>query len=1256
MPPLEGQARLDALKRLKELRSIKTGQVAPTPQPTAPVTPPSPQPISTQLAGPVPPSAQPQGIEASNLFGTPSRAELPKPPTIPTGLALQVAAGGAFENIKNFPAKLADLLSIEHFPELKEMQSTELQEFGQALRPAQTFGQNIGAGAIGLAPYLVPIAGQALFATDVLSEISERPGAALDIIKGIGESFKIPLLEAAEPFLTLKGIPGPIPAIKAAREETREQFRQQPVETLVNIALPLAIAAGVGGKVAKVTKAAKGFRKPKPDAVKAAGITDLTKQAGDLAKPSPILRDIGEVIGQELGITKPRFKISPELQKAIDVAEGIPKERPLQGVPRPIPPVTPATQEPVQLGAGKPEIPPEIAVKPPEKPVTGIKPPEAPAVPKGALEQIPQQPIGKAKLVQPKKKPVLEQIEKPTEEFAGLTKRDIDFVRKTTFLDELPKPERKRRIVTVRKAKEKGLDRTALELADETIKSRRPITDEQHAGMVLRMGQIENDIAASVKLRSDLIKKGNDRAAAGEIARTEALIDQVDRLTRGSAFAGTESARALSARNIIISRDDFTIGRVTQRARAAKGKNLTTKEIERLTTLTDRNKVLEGQLKEVEIRLAKAEAEKQANIASDFVKLESRKPKAPLDKIKVERNRIKKELAALGFRVNELTGLSAEGLHFVGKLGVSYIREGVKTLEAVVKRVRETVPDVSAEDVHIALNSKKPGAVKKARTEATKRVVQIKRQAKLLENIEKAERGIFDKPKARPTTTPEIKALQKQLRELRNEAWRSSVPTERLERAINTLSELQDQLANYHRALRKKQPVLPEQLKAIRDNIKEVRKDMRIEDVLAEQQEQLRTGDFKIKPKVEKKAISPDRERKLIEIKLNRQKINERIRASAPVTTKSVIREGINFLRTARTIGEASGVLRQGLGPIMMRPGAAPKAFGQSVRAAFSQFKAEQIDLKIRSADHHYLRERAGLELPEIGSKLTKGEELFRSNIAEKIPGYASVVRASERQFTTFLNLMRVSVFDGFLAKYPNATRVELTALAETINVFSGRGRLKANTAENLSLFLWAPRFAVSRFQAPFQFFRTLKTPRVRNEVAKAIVRTATTGAMILGMAKLSGLEVGTNPRDSDFGKIVIENTRIDIWGGVQQPMRLIAQLGLAGTDAVGFTEAKRDIDPIDLVARFAEYKLAPHIGLVSELVTGETAVGEQTTPTEAAFRSVLPLFYQDVIDAYKIDGVRGAAITVPTGFLGVGVATFQKGRKKKKSLSSFLK
>jgi hypothetical protein len=859
------------------------------------------------------------------------------------------------------------------------------------------------------------------------------------------------------------------------------------------------------------------------------------------------------------------------------------------------------------------------------------------------------------------------------EKTIGLKKTEIESIRKNTGLDQLEAAERRGWEEVLHRAKNEKFDEKAVASADEIIKSGRAVSDVEHAGMVVKSAQLANEYDIAVADVSTHVSRGNTAAARLERSRAESILDQIDKLTEASNTAGREAARALSIRRMMVNREGYSLAHVMQRAQASKGSRLSTKETARIQNLVDQHGRTQKKLKELEANYDNLLAERDRLTAERVTQVEAKKAKIERrktrlrEKIQTERADIKKQLTNMGYRVNDVTGVTAEGSYLVGRLAVSYIKEGAVTLDAVVKKVIADIPQLTKRDVYQALITKDPKMQKKARVETVKRISQMKTQARLLLEIENAEKGVFEpitKPGQKIRQPAAIKQLQKRLRDLRAEAYKSQLPAARLEHAIKTINELQDQLANHYRNVKKQKPVETPELTAAREKIKEIRKTMHVQDELVKAQDQLRTGNFELKQKPETKPIPPELERQQIALKRARRELRMAIDDLKPATAKSVTVEAINTLRTLKATADMSATLRQGLVLSVRRPGAATKSFGKSVKAFFSENAADAIDNAIRSAPHHYLREKSKLYLSERGStRLTAREEMFMARSIEKWPVIGRIVKASDRHMTSYLNMMRTAAFDQFLKKYPNATHAELSAWADFVNVASGRGNLgsAAGMANVMSTVIFAPRFSVSRIQTPYMFFKHIKKPRVRTEIAKDMVATASLGATALTLAYLAGAEVGTDPRSPDWGKMKFGDTRVDLWAGMQQPMRVVARIGLGITDKAGWTgkdltDYQKDVDPLEITGRFSAYKLAPSVTVPLELYRGKTMVNEPTTPTETAVRAMIPLVYQDVADAWRLEGAGRAGLTAGLAFLGVGVNTYSRKEAAKEKIRALSK
>lgn len=903
----------------------------------------------------------------------------------------------------------------------------------------------------------------------------------------------------------------------------------------------------------------------------------------------------------------------PGLRGGVQVALEVPIERPAVVPPVPRPVVEPVTPKPAPMAPPVPEAPPVL--------VQGLR---------GGV------PV------------VLEQ-----RNVLGLNLEGNALLRVEAELQRLPPADIKSFVETVAEAKAARKSFSALETADELLLNKRPITDIEHIGMIIKGIELKREYATAIKESSDLAGIGNTSGARVARARADIIMINIDKLTEGTKAGRRGAARVMGLGRIMLDMETYDIASVTQRAQASKGARLSPKETAKIEKIVAEHSKLQDQLRQAEVAYDQLLAERDRLAAENITKVETRKPRIKSAKtieiILAERAGLKAQLADMGYRVNDITGVTAEGAYLVGKLAVNYIKEGVRTLPDVVSRVQRDIPVLTERDVYKSIIAKDPKRQLKARSETTKRIADLKTQADLLLKIEKAEEGVFDLPKGKAPRIAEVRVLQARLTDLRSQAYKSGMHPARMERAFKTINDLQDQLANYYRPIRQKRPIETQELVSAKEKIRDLRREMAVENDLMNLNEQMRTGDFVIKEPIPPREIPLSLERKQIELKRARRQIRVAIDEMGPLTPRKLGIEAINTLRTLKATGDFSATLRQGLVLSVRRPVMATKAFGKSFKAFFRENAADRVDNAIRSAPHHYLREKSGLQLTEIGAVLTRREEMFGARLIEKVPVIGEVVKASNRHMVTHLNLLRTAAFDGFLAKYPNATHAELTAWADYVNIASGRGNLGrfSAVANELSIGFFAPRFAVSRFQTPLSVLKHWKQPRVRKEIAKDMVALTSTGLMALVLADLAGAEVSLDPRNPDFGKIRIGDTRIDIWGGLQQPFRLVARAGLAITDKVGITgkeliEGDKSVNLIDMFFRFAGYKIAPIGTITAEAIEGKTIVGEPVTLTQTAIKAVTFMWVDDVLDAWRIENPGKATLVGGLTVLGVGAMTYE--------------
>ncbi len=270
-------------------------------------------------------------------------------------------------------------------------------------------------------------------------------------------------------------------------------------------------------------------------------------------------------------------------------------------------------------------------------------------------------------------------------------------------------------------------------------------------------------------------------------------------------------------------------------------------------------------------------------------------------------------------------------------------------------------------------------------------------------------------------------------------------------------------------------------------------------------------------------------------------------------------------------------------------------------------------------------------------------------------------VRLSNRIYALYGNLQR---FDVTYQVMGNMEKTGLYAdwvasgkansFGQLINWASGRGSLPAwmsgKGAVVANQIFYSPRFMFSRVEYPVKAAQTIfakSTPApIRKEAIRQLVATVGTGTTILALIKQSGVaDVEVDPRSSDFGTIRIGNTRIKFWGGWLPYARFFTQLATNERKVVDSGKIV-GLNRLNTSIRMGRSKLAPFPGLITDLMAGETYIGEEfeATPefaTSQAQQRLAPLFISDVIDAIRTEGWIGGVTAIP-GFFGAGVSSYK--------------
>jgi hypothetical protein len=307
--------------------------------------------------------------------------------------------------------------------------------------------------------------------------------------------------------------------------------------------------------------------------------------------------------------------------------------------------------------------------------------------------------------------------------------------------------------------------------------------------------------------------------------------------------------------------------------------------------------------------------------------------------------------------------------------------------------------------------------------------------------------------------------------------------------------------------------------------------------------------------------------------------------------------------------------------------------------------------------------------MTDLENIATREEAFIGANYAERIPVAGRGVRASGRAYTLFLNKFRKDVYDMLIAQAGHADPVAGKAIADIINIATGRGRLghfeEAIKIANAAFF--SPRLIASRVELlmnPTLYVGTNASKKIaRREARRGMRNLLITGGALLYLAdQIPGVDVGTDPRSSDFGRIRFGDTRIDIWGGLQ-PYVVAAYRIKSGEKKSSTTGEVSKVGGgafnqyDNFLGRFVavtgdllQQKAAPVPAYFNSWRKEQTFEGEKFDPMVEAGKLFVPIGFESTYDTAQEHGPGPAAVGFGLNAFGIGVNTYGAGKPKKPS------
>jgi hypothetical protein len=359
-----------------------------------------------------------------------------------------------------------------------------------------------------------------------------------------------------------------------------------------------------------------------------------------------------------------------------------------------------------------------------------------------------------------------------------------------------------------------------------------------------------------------------------------------------------------------------------------------------------------------------------------------------------------------------------------------------------------------------------------------------------------------------------------------------------------------------------------------------------------------------------------------------------------------------NEMRTALTVLDFGAPLAQGAWFTISHPTKAPDAFAKMFRS-LSRSQSDAINTEIAFHPMRKLWEKSGLHVAteaQIKGSKAGGEEAYEGVLA-KAPG----IRGFERAYRTYLDTMRVSVWESYVKSlqrqgitFDNNPKAYKDA-ASFINIATGRGQLKrGGMLDKASDLLGSTIFAPRNLVANFQILDPVRYAKMEPAARKLALRDSLTtiGAMVATAALLrqAGVSVGFNILDDDFMIARAGNTRYDLTFGKKSQVQFLARLIAATYNGARGEGNLPNKDALSVAKKFAESKASPLLSAALTIGEGETYEGRKLSDMSTAEKIwemiPVPILAKDLIDVYREEGKAGVVKTLPAIF-GARVNTY---------------
>lgn len=341
----------------------------------------------------------------------------------------------------------------------------------------------------------------------------------------------------------------------------------------------------------------------------------------------------------------------------------------------------------------------------------------------------------------------------------------------------------------------------------------------------------------------------------------------------------------------------------------------------------------------------------------------------------------------------------------------------------------------------------------------------------------------------------------------------------------------------------------------------------------------------------------------------------------------------------------------------------------RSIYAAVSHVDAVKMNNDIINDPMFLMYKDAGGYLAPIeGGSIDSREEAFNSSLAESIPLFGRLIKASGRAYATFLNGLRFNVWKQLMKNVPTGMPPAETAkqFAQFTNLATGRGSLgkRGNMAVPfLNTLFFSIRNWVSRLQmltlVPYKIAAPQRMggydPVSRKVIAKEYAKFLAGTSIMLALLDALGGEWEKDPRGSGFGKIRFGNTTVDLTAQLGAELNFLSKI-VTGQRKTREGEViplmsfdfGREQSGMEMLATKVRSKLSPMASLFVDYASGKDFMGKPFNAKDAFADRFVPLSIGETIEAFKTYHPAAASLVSTIGLFGFRPTYYDPKEAKK--------